>query len=287
MTHSDDRLKSTNSASNPEIDIETVYTTVESKFEQTDWLTVIGNLRQGNRQLLEQIAQLEQALAGSQQALHRCKEEKQAHEIAILQQQDELRANQERVNGLFQQLENAHQIGQRQQNLVETLSQQLEITQAIVPALEAENNELRQQNHHQAQQLTKAEHIIRELHRRLLEGQSPDRIKVNPDNEPIVEEIERELVAATVEAQGVNTSAITLQSGGERPTFNTSISEIEVTDKISLDDSPLPQPQPPAKPKYAPVKASSPSEVEAQPTTTPAGKKLKIDLPKFPKRKDE
>ncbi len=147
--------------------IETVYTTVESQPDQTDWLTVVSNLRQINRQLVEQIARLEQALASSKQTLHTYKEEKQTHEITILQQQDELRLAQDRVGALFQQLETSHQIGQRQQTLIETLSQQLEITQAIVPQLEAENNELRQKYQQQTQQLSKTEQVALELHRRM------------------------------------------------------------------------------------------------------------------------
>jgi hypothetical protein len=147
--------------------IETVYTTIESQPDQTDWLTVVSNLRQINRQLVEQIARLEQALASAKQSMHTYKEEKQTHEITILQQQDELRLVTERVGGLFQQLETSHQIGQRQQTLIETISQQLEITQAIVPQLEAENTELQQKIEQQQQKLAKTEQVALELHRRM------------------------------------------------------------------------------------------------------------------------
>ena len=147
--------------------IETIYTTIESQPDRTDWLTVVSNLRQINRQLVEQIARLEQALASSKQTVHTYKEEKQTHEITILQQQDELRTVHDRVGALFQQLETSHQIGQRQQTLIETISQQLEITQAIIPQLEAENHELNQKYQDQAQQLTKTEQVALELHRRM------------------------------------------------------------------------------------------------------------------------
>jgi hypothetical protein len=159
--------KHLNSASTSENTIETVYTTVEAQTDQTDWLTVVSNLRQGNRQLLEQIAKLEQALATSQQSLQTHKEEKQSQEITILQLQDEIKMAEERIGGLFQQLESSHQIGQRQQTLIETLSQQLEITQAIVPELEAEHNDLRQENQKLVEKLTKTEQVALELHRRL------------------------------------------------------------------------------------------------------------------------
>ena len=147
--------------------IETVYTTVESQADRTDWLTVVSNLRHSERQLVEQIARLEQALASAKQELHDRKEENQNHEITILQQQDELKVARDRVGGLFQQLENSHQIGQRQQILIESLSQQLEIAHAVIPQLEAENEELSQKYRQQAQKLDKTERVAVELHRRL------------------------------------------------------------------------------------------------------------------------
>ncbi|PSB41815.1 hypothetical protein C7B77_27140 [Chamaesiphon polymorphus CCALA 037] len=147
--------------------IETIYTTVEAQPDRTDWLTVVSNLRQINRHLVEEIARLEQALASAKQTLHTHKEANQSHEITILQQQDELRTAHDRVGALFQQLETSHQIGQRQQTLIETLSQQLEIVQTVVPQIEAEHEELRQQYDLQSQKLIKTERVAIELHRRL------------------------------------------------------------------------------------------------------------------------
>jgi hypothetical protein len=147
--------------------IETVYTTVAAQHDRTDWLTVVSNLRQINRQLVEEIARLEQALASAKQTLHNQQEANQAHEITIMQHQDELNVARDRVSALFQQLESSHQIGQRQQTLIETLSQQLEIVQTIVPQIEAEHEELRQKYQQQAQKLVKTEQVAIELHRRL------------------------------------------------------------------------------------------------------------------------
>ena len=162
-----DRLNvdSNNSQSTPPI--ETVYTTVESQADRTDWLTVVSNLRQAERQLVEQIARLEQALASTKQELHDLKAENQNHEITILQHQDELKIARERVSGLFGQLENSHQIGQRQQILIESLSQQLEIAHAVIPQLEAEHESLDRRYQEQAQKLDKTERVAVELHRRL------------------------------------------------------------------------------------------------------------------------
>ena len=155
---------------NPSNDIdalETVYTTVESEPDRTDWLTAVSNLRQINRQLVEEIARLEQALAANKQSLHSNKEQNQSHEITILQHQDDLRIAHDRLAGMFQQLETSHQIGQRQQTLVETLSQQLEIVQTIVPQLESEHDKLTQKYQQQSQKLQKTEQVVIELHRQL------------------------------------------------------------------------------------------------------------------------
>ena len=155
---------------NPTNDIdalETIYTTVESEPDRTDWLTAVSNLRQINRQLVEEIARLEQALATTKQSLHSHKEQNQSYEITILQHQDDLRIAQDRLAGMFQQLETSHQIGQRQQTLVETLSQQLEIVQSIVPQLESEHDELTQQYQQQSHKLHKTEQVVIELHRQL------------------------------------------------------------------------------------------------------------------------
>ena len=147
--------------------IETIYTTVEVQRDRTDWLTVVSNLRHINRQLVEEIARLEEALASAKQTLHSHKEANQNHEITILQQQDELRIAHDRIGALFQQLETSHQIGQRQQTLIETLSQQLEIVQTIVPQIESEHEQLRQKYQQQSQKLIKTERVAIELHRRL------------------------------------------------------------------------------------------------------------------------
>lgn len=174
--------------------IETIYTTVESDPDRTDWLTAVSNLRQINRQLVEEIARLEQALASTKQSLHTHKEQNQSHEITILQQQGEIGIAHDRLGAIFQQLETSHQIGQRQQTLIETLSQQLEIVQTIVPQLEAEHEELTQKYHQQSQKLAKTEQVAVELHRRLqlVDTTIPehlDAIKDSADLDLIVAEI--------------------------------------------------------------------------------------------------
>lgn len=149
------------------VDVETVYTTASPQGESTDWLTVVKNLRLTNRKLLDQIEALEVNLVAAKQEVVNHQERSRAQGIKIVQQDDELQAARDRVAALFEQLENSHQIGQRQQVLVETLSQKLEIAQTIVGELDNENAQLRQNHTEQAQKLYKTEAVAQELYRRL------------------------------------------------------------------------------------------------------------------------
>jgi hypothetical protein len=149
------------------VDVETVYTTASPQGESTDWLTVVKNLRLTNRKLIDQIEALEVNLVAAKQEVVNHQERSRAQGIKIVQQDDELQAARDRVAALFEQLENSHQIGQRQQVLVETLSQKLEIAQTIVGELDNENAQLRQNHAEQSQKLYKTEAVAQELYRRL------------------------------------------------------------------------------------------------------------------------
>jgi hypothetical protein len=151
----------------PAVDVETVYTTASPQGESTDWLTVVKNLRLTNRKLLDQIEALEVNLVAAKQEVINHQERSRSQGIKIVQQDDELQAARDRVAALFEQLENSHQIGQRQQVLVETLSQKLEIAQTIVGELDNENAQLRQNHTEQSQKLYKTEAVAQELYRRL------------------------------------------------------------------------------------------------------------------------
>jgi hypothetical protein len=233
--------------------IETVYTTVESQPDQTDWLTVVSNLRQINRQLVEQIARLEQALASSQQALEAHKEESQSHEITILQQQDELKITHERVGALFQQLETSHQIGQRQQILVETLSQKLEVAQAVIVQLETENNEFVQQSQQQAEKLNHTQQVAIELHHQLKQQQA------NPETPTLTSTITSDLgtIIATsgleipstlisdAEIAAIVDTPLDLQSEQLNPsTPNSAIAAPEIPSSVDIIPPPTPTPDP-------------------------------------------
>jgi DNA polymerase III alpha subunit len=148
-------------------EVETIYTTAAPQGESTDWLTVVRNLRLTNRKLLDQIEALENSLVAAKQDSVAQQERSRVQGIKIVQQEDDLQAARERVSALFEQLENSHQIAQRQQVLVETLSQKLEIAQTIVGEMDAENAQLRQNYTEQSQKLHKTEAVAQELYRRL------------------------------------------------------------------------------------------------------------------------
>lgn len=148
-------------------EIETVYTTAAPQGEETDWLTAVRNLRQSNRKLLEQIEQLEGMIVALRSENASYQERFRGQGLKLVQQEDDLQVARDRVGSLFEQLENSHQIGQRQQVLVETLSQKLEIAQTIVAELEGENTQLKHQQLEQQQRLQKTEAVAQELYRRL------------------------------------------------------------------------------------------------------------------------
>jgi DNA repair exonuclease SbcCD ATPase subunit len=148
-------------------DIETVYTTAAPQGESTDWLTAVRNLRQSNRKLLDQIEQLESQIVELRSENSSYQERCRMQGLKIVQQDDDLQIARDRVGSLFEQLENSHQIGQRQQILVETLSQKLEIAQTIVAEIEGENIQLKQLQADQDQRLRKTEAVAQELYRRL------------------------------------------------------------------------------------------------------------------------
>jgi NADH dehydrogenase/NADH:ubiquinone oxidoreductase subunit G len=155
-------------------EIETVYVTVTSQGESTDWLTVVRNLRQGNRKLLEQVEELEMTIAALKSESQSHQERSQMQGIKIIQQDDDLKIAQEQAANLFEQLENSHRISQRQQIMVETLSQKLEIAQSVVNEMETENQQLKQQQQEDAKKLSKAEAVAQELYRRLKQLQGQD-----------------------------------------------------------------------------------------------------------------
>ncbi len=240
-------------------EIETVYVTVASQGESTDWLTVVRNLRQGNRKLLEQVEVLEMTIAALKSESQSHQERSQMQGIKIIQQDDDLKLTKEQATNLFEQLENSHRIGQRQQIMVETLSQKLEIAQSIASEMEAENQQLKQQQQESAQKLSKAEAVAQELYRRLKQHQGL----------PVIESVV-ESIAAPIDHNNVVYAA----EPASTPLSNNPDDHQEVTNSLS---GPLKFEVDFVPPGWPVPAVQAAAELKTTPPTS-------IDLPKFQKR---
>lgn len=141
--------------------------------EMADLATVVERLQQENRALQQQIAQLGQDLV--QQQMEVQLETQTIADSAVSQvakQSDspsleELNSAQESMNRLFQELELSHQANQRQQILVENLTEQLASSQERIALLERECAQAQQRYNEQLQLRLQAEGSNRDLRMRL------------------------------------------------------------------------------------------------------------------------
>ena len=137
----------------------------------SDLFAVAQNMRQRNRRLLEQVSQLQQALREKQEELLLQRQQDYEHDNLLTQQNEELHTLKEQLTRLFHTLESSHQAAQRQQILIETLSEQLESSQQRVAQLERECSLTQQRYNEQSQQLLQAANTCRELRSRLYRQQ--------------------------------------------------------------------------------------------------------------------
>lgn len=135
--------------------------------QESDWFVQARKQRQRNRELVKTVAQLEQALAETQDELQAQEVRSKGSETLITQQAEELYATKQQLSQFFQDLETAHQTIQRQQLLIETLSEQLEIAQHQVAILEEECSTLREVERQQSQELQQAQTHAEDLFIRL------------------------------------------------------------------------------------------------------------------------
>ncbi|MGB5967516.1 MAG: hypothetical protein WBG70_04220, partial [Spirulinaceae cyanobacterium] len=126
-----------------------------------------SKLRQRNRVLLKKVATLERTLAEAQEALQAQEMRTRGNDNLLAQQAEEFSATQEQLTRLFRELESSHQTAQRQQILIETLSQQLESAQERINQLEQEYTSLQKRNQTKAKQLLQQEQQNQELRSRL------------------------------------------------------------------------------------------------------------------------
>ena len=131
--------------------------------ELADLVSLIQELNQCNSALLDRVSQLEEALEQSHSSLP-CIESNEP-------MPQDLSQAQEQITTLYNQLEFAHQTNQRQQILLETLTDQLEASQERVAQLERETSLLQQRYTEQSQALAQSEGNCRDLQTRLYRQQ--------------------------------------------------------------------------------------------------------------------
>jgi hypothetical protein len=136
-----------------------------------DWFALAQKMRQRNRRLHEQVTQMRQALKDKQEELHQELLRSREYEVIIAQQAEEMNTIHEQLARLFHALESSHQAAQRQQILIETLSEQLQSSQERVAQLERECALTQQRYNEQSHQLLQAANTCRELRTRLYRQQ--------------------------------------------------------------------------------------------------------------------
>ncbi|ACK65042.1 conserved hypothetical protein [Rippkaea orientalis PCC 8801] len=125
-----------------------------------DWFNLARKLRGQNRELLESIVQLEQALAESQQQLQEQGRQARRNDSITTQQSAQLSVLQE-------QLQASQELSQRQQLEIATLTEQLKTTQTQLAQVERECTLLKQRCQDKGNQLILAQKQAEELEARL------------------------------------------------------------------------------------------------------------------------
>ena len=146
---------------------EIVDTSEQERNKDADWFALAQKMRQRNRRLLDQVNELKQALKEKQEALNTELVRSQDRDLLLTRQAEELHTLQGQLTRLFHTLESSHQAAQRQQILIDTLSEQLQSSQERVAQLERECALTQQRYNEQSHQLMQAANTCRELRTRL------------------------------------------------------------------------------------------------------------------------
>ena len=139
----------------------------QGRTNEADWFALAQKMRQRNRHLIEQVTDLRQALREKEETLRIEQMRSRDRETTLAQKTEELDTLQEQLARLFHALESSHQAAQRQQILIETLSEQLQSSQERLAQLERECTLTQQRYNEQSHQLLQAANTCRELRTRL------------------------------------------------------------------------------------------------------------------------
>ncbi|MDJ0729022.1 MAG: hypothetical protein QNJ33_03430 [Crocosphaera sp.] len=132
-----------------------------------DWFNLARKLRGQNRQLLDTIVTLEQALAASRQQLQDYQERSRHHNSLLSQQTDQLQTTQGENTHLLEQLQTSQTQLKQQQSDLESLQTKLQAAQEAFAHLEREFALLKEESLQNKHQLVLKEEQIRELQQRL------------------------------------------------------------------------------------------------------------------------
>ncbi|NEO86362.1 MAG: hypothetical protein F6J87_19210 [Spirulina sp. SIO3F2] len=136
--------------------------------QEADWFTLARKLRQRNRELLKRVADLEQALAQMQEELDgEAPRPASVASLGLLPPDAALHNAQTQVDTLCKELEESHSVAQRQQFLIESLTQQLDATQTQLKHWEREHLAAQQRHHQQVELLAQATENSQVLNRQL------------------------------------------------------------------------------------------------------------------------
>lgn len=142
---------------------------IDDKFEKI--LVLNQELHSANNQLYEQVEYLKDQLAESEKALQWQKRRSTVAESIVNQQNQELSAAQEQIRSLFQELEKSIGTVKNQEDIINNLREQLQISQERLAKLERECTLLQTNYNEKYQQALQSENTCRELRSRLLRQQ--------------------------------------------------------------------------------------------------------------------
>jgi myosin heavy subunit len=141
--------------------------TWQSDLDVVELVTLSQSLQEQNSELLGHVEQLETLLDECHSALQLQMKRNHSLETRLNEQNQELSKTQEQLTRLFRELEASHQVAQRQQILIETLSEQMESSQEQVAQLERECAHIQQRYNEQSFNLSISENTCTELRSRL------------------------------------------------------------------------------------------------------------------------
>lgn len=135
--------------------------------KNADWYGIACKIRKNNRQLVQKTMELETSLKEYQEKLEIQQRRCLSADNLIQQQTQDLHNSNEEISQLYNQLDKANQKLENQQTFMESLTQQLQVSQEQIARLERECSLLRDNYYQQKSDILQVEKYNRELEIRL------------------------------------------------------------------------------------------------------------------------